>query len=344
MKQPKLQQSPASSPTSSRLRIGIILGAIGLAGTCGYEAGLDSPKEAVAQLRSDLRVKDEALTESENRADQCRTALQAVTARKKILSKWLDFTGKQLADKQLPEGISNEDVVNQCVDITAKAFDRLSSDLAHLLNITNPGDIDKIFRAMKRGYTKVEFISEDGKHISLTDPGFDSEADQGVNSSAYLDLDEPIEDIPDEFKPDKIPKTEEELAMAEHIANGQFEDIITDFDLEAIQPPGKTEKMIHGNLLDLQSKLSETDDPEKRMDLFCSFFGAIMQQEIAEMENPDEETPPTEYTPEDMKNSRLIDLYMEAVMKSLGIEDEEDCLKYILNRPPCDCSGGDGEN
>ncbi|MFH0838403.1 MAG: hypothetical protein V1880_04025 [Patescibacteria group bacterium] len=339
MKQPKLQQSSASSPTGRRLRIGIILGAIGLAGTCGYEAGLNSPNETVAQLRSDLRAKDGVSAESQKSADECRTALGALTARKNILSKWLDFTGKQLADKQLPEGISDEDAVNQCVDITDQAFDKLSSDLAYMLGITNPDDIDKIFRAMKRGYTKVDSISEDGKHISLTDPDFDPENDQGMNSSAYLDLEEPIEDIPDEFKPDKIPKTEEELTMAEQIANGQFEDIITDFDLESIPPPGKTEKMIHGNLLDLQSKLSETDDPEKRRDLFCLFFGAIIQQDINESEKSGDDTPPTEYTPEDMKNSRLIDLYMEAVMKSLGIEDEEECLKYILNRPPCDCSG-----
>ena len=335
----------SSKHKASRARILAALGCIGLAGVIGYAEGRDSQQGVIAQFQTDAKDRDLALTASQKDAKQCKAVLRATIQRKKVLSRWLDFTSGQLKDNELPDGLASDTAMNQCVDVADQYYSKKAENLAALLDMVNPSDIDRILKAMKRGYTKVEHISKDGKHITLADPNFDPENDGGMNSHAFLSLDEPVGEIPEEFSDpsDNIVKTDEELGLEQNLADGNYDDIIDTLDLEQLKPSGGEDLKMHDYFTKLQKNLNSTDDPDLRKEYFCQMFSEMMKAEMEFMkkvEAGEEEVPDSLLgdDPDDPRKSRLTDLYIQAVMKSLGLEDEEECLMHILNKPACNCS------
>jgi len=328
MNKPDSQRFSTSAPTS-RLRMALVLGAIGVGVVGGYECGQGSRDQQIQKLKDDLLVDGKRLSDTEKSLGQCRRVLQNLVNSKRSAEKELERAEKQLA--QPDEAL--------CVDVTAKALREQATHLANLLGITNQNDIDALMNAMRKGYTKVDWISADGSHLTLVDSSSNPDDAVDLNSQASINLEEPIESIPTEYLSDfdKVEKTEEELVLEQQIEDGLADKVVSDFDLESIRPssedPDSIESKIYNSLRDLQSDLSKASDPDIKKDLFCRFLAVMTQLDIAE-ENEEGE-PSSELSTDDIVKSRILSLYLQALGESMGVEDADECLLNYNKLPRC---------
>lgn len=324
MKRPNTRQIPSNAPVGKRFRTLLALGVLGLAGTCGYECGQSSQDDRIAQLEADSAAKDKRLAEAEEGLEQARKAVNRVVQSGRL-------TRRELSKAE--ERLDNPDEA-VCSDVIDKALRDKLSRLAGFLGITNPADLNKLLKAMRRGYKEVTRITLDGSVITMTDADGKWE---------WVNLEEPIEDVPHEYLSDwdKVEKSDEELALAQKIEGGEYDEVVNNFDIETIRPtdedPDSLENKAYGLITDLQSDLSNTTDPNTRKELFCGFFGSIIKLELLEEgldgddDNDSDSDSPT--SPEEVRRSRLENLFMDALAKSAGVKDEDECISHIFNLP-----------
>lgn len=328
MKRPDHQPTSANKPTSQRLRALLALGAIAVAGAGGYKCGQDSQAERIQQLESESVSKDKRLADTEKNLEQVRHTAESLNQSQRV-------TVTKLLEAE--EKISHPDE-QVCIDVIDKALHERVFRIASLFGLTNQSDINALKAALQKGYTQVENVFGDGTGIALVDPNAEEGSPHRYTS---ITLEEPIKDIPEKYLSDydKVPKSAEELALEQKIADGKAEEVISSFNPESVRPasedPKSTESQLFNAFVDLQTDFSKTTDPTARKDLFCRFFAEIMKVDIAESESDgDEPDTPSASTDEEIRKNRLMDLYMEAMLKLVGMEDEEECLYYILESPP----------
>jgi|GEM_PF-5552969 len=324
MKRPDQQTMPASKSTGQKLRMLVALGAIAVAGAGGYKCGRDSLAERIQKLEADSASKDRRITDTENNLEQARQIVES-------LSQIQRMTVTKLLETE--EKIAHPDE-EMCIDVIDKAISERVSQLASILGLTNQRDIDALKSVMRKGYTQIENVFGDGTGITLVDPN----AKEGTpNRYTSITLEEPIKNVPDEYlsESDKVPKSQLELELDQKIADGKGEEVIRNFDVESVRPasedPNSVDNQMYKAFVDLQSKFSKTTDPATRKELFCRFFGQLMKADIeASKSGKVSETVLTAPTPENVRKQRLRELHMKAMLELVGMQDEEECISYIL--------------
>lgn len=348
MRNPESNSNPDRKLTGGNPRILLALAAISIGTAAGYHYGQESRTREVDDLKADSAVKEQRLDFAERQVKQINRALKKATKNCREQQK------RTLVREQQME--SPDEAV--CIDVVDRALRERTFELAGLLGLTNQNDIDKLIEVMRKGYTKVDGVYNEGKSITLIDPNEDDNEGRKYTS---IDLEKPIEEVPAEFLSDfeKVAKSHEELAFEQKIADGELEDAVMDFDLEQIRPDedNATPEDIaeFEELTKIQSGLSDVSDEEAKKVLFCEFFARMMRAEIEEgiqteeseeVENENENNKVPD--PMEIQRTRLGHLYLQALSEYAGVEDEEECYPYLFQSPaecpPCEpCSLEIGE-
>jgi len=323
MKRPDHQPTPVSKPTGQKLRMLVALGAIAVAGAGGYKCGQDSLAERIHKLESDSASKDRRITDTEDNLEQARQTAESLSQRQRI-------TVTKLLEAE--EKISHPDE-GMCIDVIDKAVSERVSQIAAMLGLTNQRDIDALKSALRKGYTQIEAIFGEGTIIALFDPNAEKGSPHRTTS---ITLEEPVKNVPNEYLSefDKVPKSEQEMALEKLIADGKAEEVIGHFDAESVRPPSEDPKsadsQMYKSFVDLQSNFSKTTDSATRKELFCRFFAQMIKTDI---EEPGSDGGGSPSTAEDIRRQRLMDLYLQAMLELVGMKDPEECLSYILDLP-----------
>ncbi len=338
-----IESNPHSEnkPIGSRLHRLLALAAIGIGGAASYYYGSSSRDQEVQDLAATSAEKDERLEQIEHQLEQSKRAIKRVTKHCREQQR------RVLVGEDLKE-TANE---AQCIDVVDRALRERTYELAALLGMTNSNDINTLMDVMRRGYTKIDSIDGDGSSMTLKDPNAEKDS---LYTHRSITLEEPIEHIPDEFLShfDKVEKSDEELALEQKISDGDIEDVVTKYDLEKFRPleedPDSEEIKGHEALVDMQARLAETDDPNEQLDMFCEVFAAWARMAIEDMEeekareqageeleiDEDADESDIELSSDGVQRMRLEQMYMKALMRYLGIEDEEECLIRAIAYPP----------
>jgi len=178
----------------------------------------------------------------------------------------------------LPSSLNKKEVV--CVDLREKEAKEKLDALCEEFGITNLEDMDRLFTALLKGYTKVESVS--ANDIELRDPDLDPDDYDGVDPSVYISLGEPLASVPDEYLSEfeKVKPTELELEMEQRIKDDDAEGVVGDFDLSIFNDPEDPESQaLYDILAEHQKFFGFTQDKDIRRDLFCRMLSDIIRME-----------------------------------------------------------------
>lgn len=329
MKRPDSHPISDEKPVSRKLNIALILGAIGLAGFGGYKLGLDSRDEQVKKLEASSAENNKQLVTAEKNSRQCRQVVKNLVESRKV-------TVIQVAEM---EGQLDQSDEAHCKDVMDKAARDKAEELAKFLCISNSRDITKLKESIRRNYSELLSVSVEGNLVELT------ETNSEFFVSDYVHLDEPMGCIPSEYIKFFDPDDDDEIKnLRMQVADGRYEEIIDNFDLESICPlneePAKNDEWGCQFLSDLHRSFTETSDLNERKDILCDGIVGRLATALDTPENNDWMYIDT--SPERVKRDKMESLYTEALVQSAGLSDSGDleeammrCMVPHYKNPSC---------
>ena len=302
--------------------------------TSGKKTGKDEANEAkkheIEDMNDQLKRKEAENADLEGRLSYTRGKLTDAIEKKDLALHWLS------AMQEVEDQEAEEDCEDFCEDTQDKMSNKRLADIADILKISNETDRDKLLDMIRRGYVNIVSVSEDGTSITLSDPTIDPDDESGISSEVYVDLEEPIEDIPEKYQ-----EEEEPVSPVEKEINDKFESdgekAITDYDLESV-----TDNLSRINqevaieaTRNFQEKFASTQGEINRKTLFCSMMATIGREYISQL--PEDDISESGEGYEQTQADQAFDAYITNTGRMLGLDDIEECMLYVQDPGECHC-------
>jgi hypothetical protein len=326
MRPDKKNQNFEENAGGGKWRLWLTLGAIGLAGWAGYKVGQSSAEKAASQGQDDLAAGEERLIAAENESRQCRQIIRRLVASNQV---------KKSQIAEMEEQFKQPDEA-QCKAVIAVSAREKAKKLADSLCISNPDDIENISVEMARNYTELMTVSLHNKMLKLKDTG-----DEGMdwNRTQIIHLEEAPECVPEKYIEFDQNDDEESKEMKKMLSEGEYEEIIDQFDAEASCAGVKADSMDADEcylVTDVQERLKGVTDIDEKRDKVCD---AVVAQIAWGMEQADEGVKgqwyAADFSPEAQRQGMRREVYLEALFRSVGLSqdgfgDEEALFRCLV--------------
>jgi uncharacterized protein len=283
-------------------------------------------EEEMRQLKEGADKNKELIRSLEARLAFTRNRLTDAVSKRDLAVSWMEAA----------QGVEDGDDLDEvCFDVQEKVNLERLNEIAGMLGIQNQNDKDLLLELIGRGYVNIESISSDGMVIVLSDPTIDPEAeDAGVSSEAYAELEDPVGNIPEEYREEeeKLPPAATELEEA--FESGSGEEMITDYNLDSAIADMRedTRKIIEEPLRNFQDKFALLDDQGDQKALFCNMIATLYKRE-QETHGSDE----VGQEPDNSDGNKIVEAYMMNAGRVVGLDDFEECALYVQDPTDCHC-------